>query len=209
MSLVAGATTAYQADRQASKQDAALAQGMRQQGARQREANARVDQELEKLKTSNADAERKSANDQYMQQLQRTRAAAEGSVPGVVGGSDRFASDVIAQNAAAEQTSAKIADLMSRIAAPALQRQRENTGFGRLTSDVGVIGRGSAGDDFLTQLRVRGIRANPWVTAGAGVLGGAAQGMAANGWGAGTVPDSTVTLDNGYQFTNYAPRRVY
>jgi hypothetical protein len=64
----------------------------------------------------------------------------------------------------------RAAGLLSRIDAPGRQRQREGFGFGRLASDLGTIGRASAGDDFLTQLRLRGIRENPWRQAAASVL---------------------------------------
>lgn len=205
MTAVAGASTAYNADRTAKKQDDAAAAGIMKQGAHQREADARVDSELQSLQGSTAEGERKAANDQYMTQLQRTRAQAEGATPGVAGASDRYGADVVNANAAAEASGAKVADLMARIAAPGMQRQREGQQFGRLGSDIGQIGRASAGDDFLTQLRVRGIRQNPWVNAGASALGGAASGMASSGGG---LSDQAVTLDNGYQFTNYAPRRI-
>ncbi len=155
----------------ARRADRIAAQGIREQGVRQTEANARVDQEVANVAGSNAEGERQAANAQYMDQLRRSRAAARGMTD-VPGASSRYSEEVAEGDQAVDSTAARVADLMSRVNAPLMQRDRELQGFDRLRSDVGVIGRAAAGDDFLNQLRLRSVRPNPWV----GALGQLAQG---------------------------------
>lgn len=191
---------AWQADDTSKRQDREAAAGIRQQGATQRQADERVNAELAQLEGSSPEQERRASQDAFMQELQRSRATAASSMPGVAGASGRYGSDLVAADAAATGTAAKVADLMARINAPALQRQREGSSFGRAGSDLNVLGRRSAGDDFITQLRARSIRANPWITAGGQVLGGVGAGMASGGGaayspGAGT--PEVVMLPNG------------
>jgi hypothetical protein len=67
-----------------------------------------------------------------------------------------------------------LADLTSSIDAPRQQRANDAQLVDRYTTDIDRIRRFSAGDDFLSQLRLRGIKPNPWIAAGAGVANGAA-----------------------------------
>src|SRR5690606_13823221 len=110
---------------------------------------------------------------------------------------DRFAQDLEDSARDSDSMAERVASLMARIDAPTLQRQREGRSFGRLATDLGQIARFSAGDDFLTQLRLRGIRENPWVMAGASVASGVGSGMASSGYGTGTDAGTTRVLKSG------------
>lgn len=181
--LISGAATGAQVLNQeaaARRADRLTAMGIRQQGLRQREVNTRVDDQIGQIAGSNPAAEEQQANAQYMEQLRRSRAQARGA-PGVPGASDRYVEDVGAGDAMVDSTAGRVAQLMARANAPLLQRDRELQGLDRLRSDVGVIGRASEGDAFLNQLRVRGVRPNPWVNAAAGVAQGYAGARAARG----------------------------
>jgi hypothetical protein len=170
--------------RQTAKlQDAAAAQGVRQQGKRQQAVNARVDAELGELGRSGADSERRAAADDFMAQLQRTRGEAAGVNPALLGASGRYGADVVTQGDAATINAAKVADLMARVGAPVMQRQREGNRMAQLGTDVGIIGRAAAGDDFLTRLRMQAIRNNPWLDAAGQVAVGVGSGMASAGYG--------------------------
>lgn len=171
ISAAAGGAQLYNQDRVASRADRIAAQGIRQQGARQRDVNARVDQEVSRIEGSDPARDREVANAQFMEQLRRSRAAAGGGTP-VVGASSRYNDEVADSDAAVQTTAARVADLMARARAPYLQREREAQGFDRLRSDVGMIDRAAQGDAFLNQLRLRGVRANPWIDALAGVAQG-------------------------------------
>lgn len=178
--LAAGGSAAN-AEHTARKQDQAASAGIRAQSVKQRQADQRVSEELDTVENSNAETARATSQEQFMDQLRRTRAQADGSIPAIAGASDRYAQDVTANSAGSDAQASRIADLMSRINAPSLQRQQESQGFGRLATDIGQIGRASAGEDFLTQLRVRSIRNNPWVDALASTGSAYAGGMAGNG----------------------------
>jgi hypothetical protein len=187
--------------RTAQKQDAAAAQGIRQQGARQRQINERVDAELEAVKGSSEEAERRAAADDFMAQLQRTRAQAAGLNPALLAANPRYDTEQLAQNDAATVNAARVADLMTRVAAPILQRQREGSRFAQLGTDVGIIGRAAAGEDFLTRLRMQAMRNNPWIDAAGQTMVGIGGGMATQAPAADPVQEYEIDLGG------HAPRR--
>lgn len=169
----------------AKEQDEAAAQGIRTQAGRQREADARVAQEVNELQSSSPEESQREATDAFMQQLKRTRSQAHGG--GSVGAvSDAYNADSAGASAAVDQYGTTRAGLLGRINAPGLQRTAETVSRLRAGSELGQIGRNAAGDQFLTQLRMGQIRANPWMMAGGQVLQGAGQGMASSGYGAQT-----------------------
>lgn len=153
----------YNTQQTAHRQDNALAQQIRDQAAQQREADARVTKTVQDTAASNPDAARASALDQYVTQLKRHQAAADGNLAMPVGGSDAFKADAAKAAMGVQDYGTKFADLMSRIDAPALQRQQEAFNFGDLGTDLTNIKRNAAGQDFLDELRLRSIRRNPWV----------------------------------------------
>jgi hypothetical protein len=160
----AGASTYSQAEA-LRKQDQAAAEGIRQQGEINRQASQRVNQEIQKISSSNPDAEREAARRDFTAALQRSTqqpgAVAYGS-PGAV--SSRFAEDVGTASAGTAAEGANLADLTSRIDAPMYQRVREGQSAASALSDLGLLGGQSAGQDFLTQLKLRGIAPNPWIS---------------------------------------------
>jgi hypothetical protein len=191
------------------RQDEAAAAGIRQQGATQQQANAEVNAQIDDLARSNADAERQASNADFMTSLSRARAAAGASIPPVFGASSRYAGDVAAADQQSLATGAKVADLMARINAPSLQREREGLRGQRTGVDLGVLGRNSSATDFLTQLRARSIRANPWVSAGASMLTGAGVGMAgATPADTSPVQEVTITGARRVPWAGYDPRLV-
>jgi hypothetical protein len=183
----------------AKQQDQEAAAGIRLQGATQAEANNQVNAQIDELAKSNANADREAANADFMTQLQRSRGVAQASTANIPGASARYAGDVASADLASQATGAKVADLMARINAPSLQRQREALTGQRTGVNLEVLQRRSAGDDFLRQLRQRSIHANPWVSAGASLLSGAGAGMASR------VPTDTSPLQ---EVTITGARRV-
>lgn len=204
--LGAGAS-AYNTREVAKDQDQAAAAGIRLQAQRQQEADQRVSQEVSAMEQSSPEAARKQATDDFLGQLRRTRGQAVAGGP--AGASQRYAQDLESASGDVTDFGTKVADTMARISAPSLQRQSEGQSFARTASDLGTIGRNAQGDAFLNQLRLNSIRRDPWIDAGAGLAGGVAGGMASSYGKYGGVPDQQVTLDNGYTFTNRAPRPVY
>lgn len=167
-------------------QDEAAAQGIRVQAGHQREADARVAQEVANLEQSSPEAAQKSATDAFMDQLRRTRASAQGEQQ--IGAlSDEYNTGAAKAGKAIDQYGANRAGTLARINAPAVQRQNETFSRLRAGTDLGLIDNAAQGDQFLAQLRQQSIRPNPWAAAGGELLAGAGSGMAANGgYGAGS-----------------------
>lgn len=206
-SAVSAGVSAKQTHDVAKRQDNEAAAGIAAQANRQRQADARVSQEVQALESSTPEGERAAANQEFLTQLQKSRG--QQYAGGKVGASsDEFATDTERGASNVVDFGKREAGIRSRISAPTRQRTNEQIGFGRLGGDLGSIGRNAGGDAFLSQLRMRGIGRNPWVDAAAGVGQGVASGMAQN-TGYGGAGDETVTLDNGYQFTNRAPTPRY
>lgn len=168
----------YNARRTASKQDAALADSLRHQGARQREADAKVNDQVARLEASNSADDRAKREGQYLDALARRRGTQQAGLAPTVG-SATFSADNDAARAASDALATRTAGLEARIDAPSLQRQDEGFGFGRLATDLDLIKRQASGDAYLDELRRRAIRRNPIVDA-AGSLG---QGYAASALG--------------------------
>jgi hypothetical protein len=166
ISAIGSGAQAYNSYDTAKDQDAEAAAGIRSQANYQREADARLNEEIGALERSTPEGASQSALEQYMTQLQRTRAQAQGSNPGVPGASNEFVNDTAAANKSVGNYGDRLAGIMSRISAPDRQRQAETTGFNRAAGDVQGIGRNANGSAFLSELRSRGIRNNPWVDLG-------------------------------------------
>lgn len=165
LAALAGGASYYNTSNTARKQDQAATQGIQQQAKRQQQADQQVSEELDQLATSNAEDERQASMDQYLTQLRRTRSAANNATPQVAGASQRYTQDVTDRAAQSDATATRVADLMSRINAPAYQRLNEGQNSAQLASDINQIKRSSEGDDFITQLRVKSISRNPWLDA--------------------------------------------
>ncbi|TMN18467.1 hypothetical protein [Pseudoxanthomonas sp. X-1] len=160
----------------ARKQDNAATQAIRNQSAIQQQADADVNNEVQKLAQSNAADDRANRLNQYMATLQRGRQQANAGLGGEFG-SDAFRTDSAAAQQAVADKAATTAGLMSRIDAGALQRQGENTSYGNLATDLGLIQRQAAGQAYVDRLRQAAIRRNPYVDLAAGIAGGAAGGI--------------------------------
>lgn len=180
--LASAGVSAYNTNRTANKQDAAQAEAIRNQGRIQQQADSRVNEEVTKLEQSRSEDEKQQRMDQYMQQLSRGRdKMLAGFSPTV--GSETFRQDNQRAAGQVEQYAGDNAGLMSRIDAPGMQRQGEAFGFGRLGTDLSLLGRESQGQNFIDQLRASRIRRNPWLDAGASIIGGIGSGMASGGYG--------------------------
>lgn len=175
---VAGGT-AYNTRQTEKRQDTALADSLRRQGQTQREADARVGEEVAALEQSNADAARRQSLESFMQTLQRGRSNAEAGLSGI--GGESFQRDATMARQGVQDYASETANLLSRIDAPNLQRQGEGFGYGGLATDLSLLGRQSAGQNFMDEIRLRAIRRNPWIDAGASVAGGLGSSMASNG----------------------------
>lgn len=157
------------------KQDEAAAQSIINQAQKQREADQVVRDQVGALEGSTSGDERAQRLDQYMQVLRRGQRQANSGLEGPVGGAT-FQADAGAARNAADAAAATTAGLQARIDAPGLQRQGEAFDYGRLATDLNLIGRESQGQSFVDDLRRRQIRRRP----GMDLLGGLASGIGAS-----------------------------
>lgn len=166
----------YSQSQALKKKDEETARGIMRSQDLQRQGNARVNQEIAKVKASNPDAERATAQNEYITALQKAGLTNGGTALATPVGavSDRFAQDVSSARAASGADARGLAGTLARIDAPTLQRTREAQGRANTASDLEELGRQANADQFLTQLRTSAIQPNP-------LLSGVGQGLSAFG----------------------------
>lgn len=160
----------------ARRQDEAAAQGILNQGRIQQQADAKVNASITDLEGSDSASERSERLDDYIQTLRNNRAGIEGgSDPGY--GSEAFKADAAQAGKDSTQYAENMAGLMARMDAPTMQRQGEAFSYGNLATDIGLIGRQSAGQRFIDDLRLNSIRRSAGLDLAAGLMGAASGSM--------------------------------
>lgn len=184
LAAAAAGTSYYNTQQTAKKADSALATSIRNQGKKEEDAGKRVNAEVEALKNSTSAEAREKRLGEYRDTLLKGRQKQNSALEGEVGG-DAFKQRAAAAVAALDNYGGESAGLMARIDAPTLQRQGEGFGYGKLATDLGLIGRESKGMAFLDELRYRrAAQRNAGLDALSAVLGGAAGGVGAGAGGA-------------------------
>lgn len=143
-------------------------------------AGARVSQEVDKLKTSTADAGKSDENtlqNEFMDALRRSQLANGGSgldnTPGAT--SSRYNADAATARTANIAGNRTAATNLASLDAPFVQRLREATGGQRLGTDLSRIQNEGQGQDFLSQLRMSLISPNAGLDAAGSFLNGYGQ----------------------------------
>lgn len=214
LAAVGGGATYVSQKQAADKQDDILGAQIRQQSARQDEADKSVNQLLANRTTSDAANERGNASAQYLQQVRAAQGAASNGLRQAGAVSDAYQQQSNDAALGIADYGANVANLMARIDAPQQQRQREAIESAQLGTDLGLIGRRAAADDFLAKLKIQGVQPNPWLAIGGSVASGLGQGMAAGGWGTGaaSVSDQATAAtmrNNGKIFNNLQQKWGY
>ena len=200
---VVGAAASYSNTQStARKQDNAAARSIRNQGKKQAELDARVNQEVQSLQGSNAADERAKALTNYTDTVRKGSGdITAGLTPGI--GSQAFQDSGQKAAAGTLDYANNIAGLMSRIDAPTMQRRGEAFGYGRLATDTNMLSREARGQAFLDQLRLSAIRRNPLLDAfsaaassygggaGSGSAGGSGGGVPLGDWNMGSTIGAT------------------
>lgn len=199
IAAVGAGASYYNTQQTAKRQDNALADQIRAQGQRQREADSLVQDAILQQQGSTPDEARKASLDQYLGQLQRTQGDATAGLGQIGAVSDRFGQDAAGAAGDIAATGQRTADIMSRIDAPLLQRQNEGISFGRLGSELGRVGMLSESDRYLGDIRMRGIRRNPWIDAAAA----GAQGYAGAMGGAGSSAPTGATGSTAFGYGSF------
>lgn len=168
----------------ANKQDAVLAEGIREKSRRQVAADAKVNELIQKTGESNPDADKARSLDQYRLALKNARPLAGQSIGNVSGASAAYQNDANAAATGANGYADNIASIMSRLDGPLAQRRREGNDQGNFGVAIDQIKRFAEGDDFLNKLKLNGVRRNPLLDAFSSLASGYA-GSAASGGGSG------------------------
>lgn len=159
-----------ESDRVARKQDEQMSLSLMNQARKQQTADAKVNEQLQRMEGSTSADERTQRMDQYMQTLRKGKAKA---APAPAVGGETFRADVAQGTQQAQQYGADTAGLMARMDAPTLQRQNEGMEYGRLATDLGLIGRESEGLRYVDELRMRQIRRRPEADLASGFMSAA------------------------------------
>jgi hypothetical protein len=186
--LIGAAVTTYNTIETQKRQDDQAVAGIQQQTRRQREADARVDQSVKELEQSSAQDARRQALQSYDAALNANKRSSVVGLPEGVG-SDAFKQDSAAANESVKQYGKTNAGLMATMEGAGTQRMREGFGYGRLGTDLNLIGRQAAGDDFINSLKLKGIQRNPWLDFAGGVMT-VAGGSFAGGGGVNSDPNA-------------------
>lgn len=183
MSAASAAIQNQNTQRTAKREDMALSESIMRQSQKQRQADKRTLDEVGKLEKSSSRDEEAQRMSQYSDQLRRNRQTLQGGLTPGIGG-EAFTGDLATAGQGVDQYAVNSADLMSRVDAAGMQRQGEGFDFGKLGTDIGLIGRESRGQAYIDELRRRTIQRNPWLDMAAGGLqaaGGAGLGGGMSG----------------------------
>ena len=180
MAAVGTAASAYNTNQTAKRQDNQLAAQLRQQAAKQHEADAKTAQLIQAQAASSDADERAGSLAQYTKTLQQHQRQAVNplQVQGAVSDAYKRAGSDAALGIA--NFGANQANMVSSIDAPTQQRQNDQFVMDRYKNDIDNISRFSRGDDFLADMKLRAIRRNPWIDAGASLANSYAGSSAGN-----------------------------
>jgi len=212
---IIGAGVNYHNTEQTKKrQDNELGMQIQQRAARQDEADKEVMKTIADRAANSGDSARSSMLDQYLSQVRGAQGAATTGLRQVGGVSDAYRQSANDAALGISDYAGDTADLMSRIDAPVRQRQGEAQQNAQLSTALSLIGNRSAGQDFLSNLRLQGIRRNPGLdafvqvaNAYAGSAGGGGGG--ADSSGLSTQANNITAANNGAIFANNSKRWGY
>lgn len=178
--LIGSAVTTYNTIETQNRQEDQAVAGVLQQQSRQRQADSKVDKSVQELEQSSAQDERRKALQSYTSALNANKRSSSVGMPEGVGG-DAFKSASAAANDDVRQYGMKNAGLMATIEGAGAQRMNEGFGYGKLGTDLNLVGRQAQGDDFINTLKLKGIQRNPWLDFAGGVMTGAGGAMQQGG----------------------------
>ncbi len=151
----------------------AAAEGIRQQGETQAEANRRVNERVQDIAQSNPEEERTASLEGFLNTLRDASKTTGGDTDPLALGGSRFAERVGSGEVETRRRGVESSDILSRIDAPLRQRTREAGRVGDTALQLDELGRQSQADAFINQLRVASKRPNVLVEALASAAKGA------------------------------------
>lgn len=171
----------------ARKQDNQLAAQLRQQSASEDKVRGRTQQFIQQQQQDTTAPQKQQAQTQLDTALKANAAMAQAPSQSMVGNvSDAYKK--ASQDAAlgVAQYGQNRATTIAGMEAPALNRQANVRNIANFGTDVNQINRQQRSQDYLDQMKLNSIHANPWVSMLTGIAGGLAR--AKMGAGAGASP---------------------
>ena len=186
-------TAAYVNQRNvAHQQDQTLAAQLRAQAAKQQQADAQTSQLINKEAQSTDTQDKAKAQLAYNTAIAQKAPQATTALAAPNSASKAYAADKLNAALGVSDYGNQQADWLSSIQAPEMQRQRDQIeNIDPYRTNIGLIARANAGDNFLSNLKLNSIKPNPWLSLVQGVSGGAAGAMAKGGFGSGDTIDTT------------------
>jgi len=169
IALVSTAVSVYNTQQTAHKQDNALAAQLRAQATKQHDADAKTAQLIQHEAGFNDKAEKAGSLQKFQQAIEQNKGNAVSplNAPGAV--SDAYKKSGSDAALGITDFGNQFADLVSSIDAPTQARQNDQYVQNKYANDIDQIKRFSQGDDFLAEMRLRGIKRNPWLDAASSV----------------------------------------
>lgn len=161
------------------------------QGELQRQANNNVQKgviDTAKSNTANIAKNQQAEQAQYAAALARAKPTQDAAFNAQPGASSRYAADVskaIGGNTAFGNDLAKTTSITD---APALTQQQTEQQLGDTAGKLGILSDTSANQNTLTQNKIKGEQANPWLQALGATLNGAAAGYGSYAGGKKNLP---------------------
>lgn len=172
-------------NRAAKKRDKILAAIIARRAMQQQQIDARLMDEVGKMRSATPETERAEAMGEFVSQLRAARASAPGTYGARGSVSDRELAAQGELQAGLGQFANREADITARLDSHGRMRENEALSLGRAGTDVRMIGRKMDKDDFLGQLRLARVRPNKWLSLAGSVASGIGSGMSLGGFGGG------------------------
>lgn len=189
MTVVGAAVSAYNSNKTLKKQDRETVRAIRRQRTQTEASNKRVRETVDQLASSDDRKARADAGKKYLSALNLGQGQPQTTLGGTLGGVSEDYRQAAARSAANESAYAgDTAGLMASQDAPFSQRLGESFALGNLDTDIRSIASIADGNAGVDQLRIQGVRRNPWLDLAGSALssyGANAGGGAATAGGSG------------------------
>ena len=203
VAVVVGTTLvgAYEQKQVAHRQDNQLAAQLRQQAASEDKVRARQAQFIQQQQGQTDEPQKTAAAKSYDAALAANQHQATSPLANVGNVSDAYKKAGSDAALGISNYGTNLGHLTASIDAPGMQRQANQRNLNDLAIDTNMINRGQKGQDFLDQMKLNSIHANPYVgmmlqiaRSYAGAKAGAAGGGGSDPWSGG-VSDSGGTYE--------------
>jgi hypothetical protein len=177
IALIGAGVQQYNTSQTNKKRDAEIAQGIRKTSEEQKQADRKINENLDKTAKSNVLPFKQDLQQQFMDTIQKKRLQGLAGLDTSGSTSSAYKTGADQAKTGATDYAGTIASLLAGVDAAGNQRQAEGTSAGNLGMDLMRSDRNQEQDTFLAQLRAARHRDNPWLAMAGSGLSGYASGM--------------------------------